>query len=451
VRLDSDAIHNSAGVDLSDHEVNFKVFLAPLVRSGALSAAGRHDALFDAANDACESVVAHNRSQSLCLSLDERRAKADPQAFLWAAEALCEGTGNRREELELPDAATVAARRANGLGLLRPELSVLIGLAKLHARAALNGDPLLDRPGFRPLLDSYFPERWRERWPNAVGDHRLRREITALVATNRLVDAHGITLIPSLVARRGLPVASAVAAALCAEEILDAAAFRARVHEGFASLPREAGYTALIELGHAVGDVARYLLAAGQDALDETTLARWRAGLLALRDTARDFLSASETAQWEERRRRLGETGLPAELAAEVSSFPLADRALNIVRILERTQLPPVDVGRVYARLGEGTGLNGVYQRLPAAETADPWDRMVVADLRTQLLDLQRELTETVLAEKPADPVAAADAFLSEHAERIARVEALQQPTLTRASASSLSVVTQALLRLRAE
>ena len=74
---------------------------------------------------------------------------------------------------------------------------------------------------------------------------------------------------------------------------------------------------------------------------------------------------------------------------------------------------------------------------------------MVIADLRTQLLDLQRQLTETVLAGKPADLRAATDAFLSEHAERIARVEALQQPALTRPSASALSVVTQALLRLR--
>jgi hypothetical protein len=74
---------------------------------------------------------------------------------------------------------------------------------------------------------------------------------------------------------------------------------------------------------------------------------------------------------------------------------------------------------------------------------------MVLADLRTQLLDLQRELTTKVLAPGPADPKAAADAFLSDHAEAIARVEALQQPALSRASASALTVVTQALLRLR--
>jgi glutamate dehydrogenase len=444
IRLDSDAIHNSGGVDLSDHEVNYKILLAPLLRSGRLSPAERHEALFAAADDACESVLAHNRAQSLCLSLDERRSKLDPQAFLFAVDYLCESTGHDRRELELPDAAELAARRG-GAGFTRPELAVLLGLAKLHVRGALGGDG----PELRPLLESYFPARFRERWPEAAGQHRLRREIAALVLTNRLVDAGGVTLVPSLVARRGIPVASAVAAALSAEELLDAPSYRARLLSATGVAPREAVYAALRELSAAVLDVARHLLASGLDAPGEKTLHGWREGIFALRAPLREFLSPSETAQWDERRRRHAEAGLPAELADDVASFPLADRGLNVVRILERTGLPALDVGRVYARLGEGTGLNWVYQRLPAAETADPWDRMVIADLRTQLLDLQRQLTETVLADKPGDLRAATDAFLSEHAERIARVEALQQPALTRASASALSVVTQALLRLR--
>jgi glutamate dehydrogenase len=449
VRLDSDAIHNSGGVDLSDHEVNYKILLSPLVRSGRLAPAERHEALFSAADDACESVLAHNRAQALSLSLDERRSKDDPQGFLAAAEYLCECTGQDRAELELPDAGALEARRSHGSGLMRPELAVLIGLAKLHVRGALNGDAFLDRPYFQELYASYFPPRLRERRPEALAQHRLRREITALVVTNRLVDAGGVTRIPALVARRGIPVAAAVAAALAADDVLDAPAYRARLLDGAGALPREAVYGGLLQLDAAQLDVARYLLASGVDALDAATLARWRTGIFGLRGHLREFLSASEAAQWDARRHRLAEAGLPAELADDLAAVPLADRGLNIVRILERTELPPVDVGLVYARLGEGTGLNWVYQRLPAADTRDPWDRMVIADLRTQLLDLQRQLTETVIAEKPTDPRAAADAFLSDHAERIARVEALQQPALSRTTASALSVVTQALLRLR--
>src|SRR5690606_32020050 len=44
-RIDTDAIHNSAGVDTSDHEVNIKICLAPLLRSGVISRAQRDELL----------------------------------------------------------------------------------------------------------------------------------------------------------------------------------------------------------------------------------------------------------------------------------------------------------------------------------------------------------------------------------------------------------------------
>src|SRR5262249_10023350 len=157
-------------------------------------------------------------------------------------------------------------------------------------------------------------------------------------------------------------------AALAAEDVLDAPATRRRLQDALPLAPREAVYAALQGLSTASLDVARYLLAADVDALDETTLARWRQGLLALRESMRTVLSAGGAAQWDGRQRRLAEAGLSPDLAAEVATFPLADRGLNIVRILGRTDLAPADVGVVYSRIGEGTGLNWVYQRLPAAE-----------------------------------------------------------------------------------
>ncbi|HEX2485177.1 MAG TPA: NAD-glutamate dehydrogenase domain-containing protein, partial [Myxococcota bacterium] len=447
VRLDSDAIHNSGGVDLSDHEVNYKILLAPLLRSGRLAPAARREALFSVADDACEDVLAHNRAQALSISLDERRSRDDPQAFLWAQEHLCQSQGVDPRELRLPDAPALQARRASGRGLLRPELSVLLGLAKLHVQGALAGDPLLDRPAVAPLYEAYFPSALRARFPDTLAAHPLRREIAALALTNRLVDAGGLTALPTLVAGRGLPVGAAVAALLGAEEVTDAPGWRARLVA--AAAPREAVYAGLLCLESSVADVARYLLASGLDVLQGDLALRLRAALDELRAHLREFLSAGETAQWEERRRRFADAGLPQALADDVATFPLADRGVNAVRVLAGVARPPVEVGRTYARLGEGTGINGVYQRLAAAEASDPWDRMVLADLRTQLLDLQRELTARVLAPGPADAKAAADAFLSDNAEAIARVEALQQPALARASASALSVVTQALLRLR--
>ena len=53
---------------------------------------------------------------ALCISLDERRSREDPQLFLWAIEYLCEATGNDPRELGLPDAAALTARRGTGTG-----------------------------------------------------------------------------------------------------------------------------------------------------------------------------------------------------------------------------------------------------------------------------------------------------------------------------------------------
>src|SRR5581483_7590025 len=44
-RINTDAIDNSAGVDLSDHEVNLKILLAPALARGAVSVDERNRAL----------------------------------------------------------------------------------------------------------------------------------------------------------------------------------------------------------------------------------------------------------------------------------------------------------------------------------------------------------------------------------------------------------------------
>ena len=231
MRLDTDAINNSAGVDLSDHEVNYKIALAPLVRSGQLSAPQRHALLFAVADEACESVLAHNRSQVRSISLDELRSQHDPELFLRAVESLCETAQLAPAELGLPDATTVQDREACGLGFTRPELAVLLGLAKLQAQAELAHSVLLDEANLDPIFRMYFPERFREELRESLGAHQLRSEITALGLVNRLVDAGGATLFPALTQELGVDVARAATAMLQAEDVLRAPTYRHRLLE----------------------------------------------------------------------------------------------------------------------------------------------------------------------------------------------------------------------------
>ena len=66
-RINTDAIDNSGGVDLSDHEVNLKIALQPLCAAGELSREARNALLAELADPVCDAVLAHNRSQALAL------------------------------------------------------------------------------------------------------------------------------------------------------------------------------------------------------------------------------------------------------------------------------------------------------------------------------------------------------------------------------------------------
>ena len=450
IRIETDAVDNSAGVDLSDHEVNYKILLAPLVRAGKLDTEARNRAIHAVAEDACASVLAHNRGQALALSLDELRARRAPGAFLRAIETLCEAAELDPAGLRLPDARALAARTAAGQSLVRPELAVLLGIAKLVVRRALAASPWAASPYLEPLLQSYFPPAFRADWPAAIAQHPLRREITALVATNRLIDAGGVTLIPALAGELGLSFADAAAAALLAEDVLDAPARRAALLALGRPTPRVTVYQALLELDRGVRAAARYLARSGALVLDAARVERLRAGLAGLQADAERFLAPAELAELAAQRAALVADGLPAELAGALALAGLADRGLNVLRVCERTGAAPRDAAGVLARVGERAGILWLYRQLRALDTGDPWDRIALADLRWELLDLQRVLAEAVFEGGPADPLAAADAFLSRHEPLLAAVRALQEEAGASPTPTALIVIASRLRALRA-
>jgi glutamate dehydrogenase len=454
VRLDTDAIHNSAGVDLSDHEVNFKILLAPLLEAGTLSPEDRVSQLFEVAEEACESVLAHNRAQVLSISLDERRSRQDLEPFREAIETLCSAQRVAPSEVGLPDATTLQTRKSAGEGLTRPELSVLLGLAKLHTRLALAATSFVEHPSLEPFFEAAFPAIFRARYPDALHDHRLRREMTALAVANRIIDAGGVTAVTTLIANRGLTVRTAAGALMAADEIFDAPRLRAGLLALRGTLAIDSIYDALLTLDGASRDIARYLLAEEHvELLSAQEIERSRAAIYGLGDQVGEFLEGNESERLAERIAALIDKGIPEELAGAVAGAPLADRALNIIRLVDRTSQPAIDVARAYYRIGEASGISWVFQNLARVRADDPWERMVLTDLRSELLGLQRGLTEFALRSdrEGADAVPAVDAFLAPREEAIRRVHVLQSAAEIAPSASALTVVTQALTRLRPE
>ena len=179
IKLNTDAIDNSAGVNTSDVEVNIKIALSGPVRSGALTRERRNALLAEMTDEVAGLVLRNNYQQTLALSLTERRGLED-LGFQQRLMHTLETRGELDRVVEfLPDDLEIAARRKLGGALTRPELAVLLAYAKLALKDELLESTVPDEPYLGRELGRYFPPavsralpRCRRGASAAARDHR---------------------------------------------------------------------------------------------------------------------------------------------------------------------------------------------------------------------------------------------------------------------------------------
>lgn len=243
-RINTDFIDNSGGVDTSDHEVNLKILLQPLVRQGRLSNDERNRLLRDITNDVCAAVLRDNFTQSLALALDQIRSQTQLDDYVSLMRRLEEWGALDRALERLPSAEDLERRKKDYAGLTRPELAVLLATSKIWVNDLLlafddaatvsaavpsraNGgagvpsvhstkpsavqtsDPVLslDDPALERFLLDYFPRAVTERFPDAPRQHPLRRNIIATQLVNEITDSMGCAFLHTLAAQTHAPVA----------------------------------------------------------------------------------------------------------------------------------------------------------------------------------------------------------------------------------------------------
>jgi glutamate dehydrogenase len=202
-RLNTDAIDNSGGVDMSDHEVNLKILLAPLVKQGRLSLDERNRLLQEVTDDVVAAILGDNITQSLVISLDQIRSRAQLDDYINLMRAL-EDEGLLDRALErLPAPEELRARKERSQHLTRPELAVLLAYSKMWLKRELleRAGDFLDDPALEKFLVSYFPRAVAERFPDAPRHHQLCREIVATQLTNEITDTMGCAFVRGAVSR----------------------------------------------------------------------------------------------------------------------------------------------------------------------------------------------------------------------------------------------------------
>ena len=423
-RIDTDAIHNSAGVDLSDHEVNIKVLLQPLVSSGELSMVQRNRLLKEMTDEVSALVLRDNYHQSLALALAEARSREDILLFLSLQEYLDE-RGSLDPKVEfMPSRKEVLERARQGEGFYRPELAILLAYAKMGLFRRLLETDFPDEPYFQHYLFAYFPHALQESFPDAIRTHPLRREIIATQFTNTVVDILGITFVHRSIRDSGASAVEVIRAALIALEILDVHAFLEDIFALDNQLSTEAQYGALGALVKAVEGVVTWILLNDLSQQDVATfVGSYRVPLKTLREGLEGSLPAPERSRFQRSVENLIKLGHHRSLAAEIACLAYLPSSVGIVEVSHDTGVGLDEAAKRFYSLGERLSLGWLRDRLSDLPTDGKWEKIALGGLVMDLRQAQRNLTEHYVASLKGNGEMGAEAFLSTYPNLLRRYD----------------------------
>jgi len=412
-RNDTDAIHNSAGVDTSDHEVNLKVCLAPLVRSGRLSREERDALLAEMQDDVARLVLRDNDRQSQAISLALRSAAADQELFGSLLDYLVESAGLDRNVEYLPTARQLAERRAEGITFTRPELAVMLAYVKMGLYRRLLETELPDDPQLEHYLREYFPAALQQRFPEAIGAHQLRREITATQLTNTIVDLLGIEFVHRAVRQNGATPIEVVRAALVAMELLGTQAFADDLHARDEELPPEAAYAALRAMTGAVEGVVAWLLSTdlARRPLGEV-VAEYGGPLAELRRDLETFLPAAEKRRFRASVKQYVKAGHDERTAEQVAGLEYVPAGVGVVEAARAAGAELEAAATAFFALGDRLALGQTRDALRALPTQGKWEKIAQTSIVVDLRAAQQRLTAAYLKAARDEPGLTVEAFV---------------------------------------
>ena len=450
--INTDAIDNSGGVDCSDHEVNIKILLGDALARGELAADARNALLAEMTDEVAELVLRDNRAQNRALALERSRGIANLDVQMRFMRYLVAAGRLDRVLENLPSDATIDERRAANVGLVTPELAVLLAYNKMALHDEVLASDLPDDALLAAVPDAYFPQPLRERHAASIASHPLRREIIATQVANDLVNSVGPSFTHRLHEESGASLADIVRAWLVARDIFSLPELWA----ASAALDGEVAVEVQHSLVHATENLlARSVLWLLQRperlrALSDT-IAAFAPGVLEVARGLPGWLSEQEGSVMADLAAGLRAQGLPEALASRVAGLLPLSSALDIVELARARERSVDCVASVYFGLGGRLDFGWLQQQIDALASEGQWAGLARIALREDLTALARDLADSVLAQSTSacEAPALIAAWEAKREFQLARCAQLLGE-LRVASAPDLAMLSVALRALRA-
>jgi len=422
VRLNTDAIDNSAGVNTSDIEVNLKIALALPERDGRLSREARNALLTDMTDDVAVLVLRNNYLQTLALSLAEHRGLED-LGFEQRLMQTLESSGELNRAMEfLPDDVEIGERRRRSQALTRPELAILMAYAKLSLNHELLQSSVPDDLYLSRELGRYFPTTVAEKFPDALEQHRLRREIIVTQLANSMINRGGPSLLVRIADQTGAPAARVAAAFAAVRDSYDMTTLNGEID----ALDNEISGALQLELYQAVQDLLLDRLVWFLRNVDLTRglagiVAHYREGVAAVGAALEDALPEATAAARKARAADLKNQAVPQHLAHRIAMLPALAAAPDIIMVADSTDRGIAEVAATYFAVAAFFRLDRITASARGIVIADYFDRFALDRALDSIGEAERRLTAAIPGNGTAGAAAVA-AWVAAHKAEVDRI-----------------------------
>jgi glutamate dehydrogenase len=403
-RSNTDFIDNSAGVDCSDNEVNIKIALNAEVAAGRLGMKARNALLARMTDDVAVLVLEDNRLQTLALSIAERDGAGDLGAHIRIIENF-EAAGKLDRVVEgIATNEELLRRQAEGKGLTRPELAVILATAKLALQAGIEDTKLgADSATFADLLNA-FPLEMRQRHASAIKAHQLRSEIIATKLANRIVNRMGIIHPFELAEEEGATLGDIAEAFVIAEQLFDFPALWSAIDT--ADVPEATRLMLFeqvaIEMRAHMADILRNAV---ENRSNADAIAAYAPMLKRLSDQKEALLPKEARVQTEAFGARLMAAGAPRKISDQLVRLAQLDGAIGLSALAARKAVDVVDLTHGFTQLGEALGLDWAQGVAMQLDPQDPWERLLAAGLARDFQAMRLDFIDRQGSKRPAEAV----------------------------------------------
>lgn len=426
VRLNTDAIDNSAGVDTSDHEVNIKILLDGLIRQGVLPLDERNALLASMTDVIAEQVLEDNYGQNVVLG----NARAGAPSLLPVHQRMIrelERIGLLDRAIEfLPDDEEIRTRLVAGEALTSPELCVLLAYSKIWLTKELSASTIADESFFAGAMAAYFPPELVERYGEHLSGHPLRSQIISTVTCNSLLNIAGITFVFRAMEETGANAVEVVRAASAAMEIFDIAGVWQKVNDQDNIIPTTAQTALHLENRRLLDRATRWFLQTRGRSLDvQGEIKRFASVVSNTAQAVPAALLGKERERFERLKQRFISAGAPEDLASDTAAALDVYALLDIVDLCGRAGESPETVVPLYFAVSERYDIDRTLVRITALPRDDRWSALARQALRSDLYAVVAGLTGRVLGSTSSglSPLERLHDWEAVHAEGVGRTK----------------------------